>query len=126
MAQFEAEEVFQMQDDRKLLEELNHRIGEMEDQGDRDAWHWLDSILAPQLAFRRANGSVDNRCEFLTQVKPSTSEPRKTEIVSIDLHGNRAIVTCVVKMGDKRYHNLRLFVRHEKQWKLLGWANEPA
>jgi hypothetical protein len=118
-----------MHDDRKTLEDLNVKIGEMEDQGDRDAWYWLDGILAPQLAFRRANGSFDNRCEFLKKVKPrEPHEPKRvTEIVSIDLHGNRAIVTCIVTMGDKRYHNLRLFVRdeeHEEQWKLLGWANE--
>jgi hypothetical protein len=27
------------------------------------------------------------------------------------------------KEGEK-FHNLRLFVRREGQWKLLGWANE--
>ena len=115
-----------MQDDRMTLEEINITIGKMEHQGDRDAWYWLDSILAPQLAFRRANGSLDNRCEFLTKVKPS--EPRETEIVSIDLHGDRAIVECIVTVkftdGDKKFHNLRLFVRHGGQWNLLGWANE--
>ena len=116
-----------MQDDRKTLEGINITIGKMEHQGDRDAWYCLDSILAPQLAFRRANGSFDNRCEFLTKVKPS--EQRETEIVSIDLYGDRAIVECNVTVkfadGDKTFHNLRLFVRHEGQWKLLGWANEP-
>ena len=71
-----------------MLEEINITIGRMEHLGDRDAWYCLDSILAPQLAFRRANGSFDNRCEFLTKVNPS--EPRDTEIVSIDLHGDRA------------------------------------
>lgn len=124
MAKVEAKEVIQMQDDRKLLEELNLRIGVEESKGDDESRLWLDSILAPQLAFRRADGTTfDNRGEFLKKVKPSG--PRATEVVSVDLHGNRAIVTCVVTMGDKRYHNLRLFVRHEEQWKLLGWANEP-
>ena len=117
-----------MQGDIQALEQLNIQIGIAESKGDDESRKWLGGILAPQLAFRRANGATfDNRDEFLKKVKPSEPhEPeRVTEIVSIDLHGNRAIVTCVVSMGDKRYHNLRLFVRHEAQWKILGWANEP-
>jgi hypothetical protein len=118
----------QMQDDRKTLEELNIRIGIEESKGDDASRSWLDSILAPQLAFRRADGiTFDNRDEFLKKVKHG--DPHETEIVSVDLYGDRAIVTCVVTAkpptGDKKYHNLRLFVRHEGQWKLLGWANEP-
>jgi hypothetical protein len=117
-----------MQDDRKTLEDLNVKIGEMEHQGDRDALYWLNSILAPQLAFRRADAETfDDRGEFLMKVK--SREPRETEIVSIDLHGDRAIVECIVTVKypdrDEKFHNLRLFVRHEEQWKLLGWANEP-
>jgi hypothetical protein len=33
-------------------------------------------------------------------------------------------VKCIVTCGEERFHNLRLFVRLEQQWKLLGWANE--
>jgi hypothetical protein len=57
------------------------------------------------------------------------SDRRHTEIVSIDVFGNRAVVTCVVSQqsagGIRRYHNIRLFVRHDGDWRLLGWANEP-
>jgi hypothetical protein len=64
--------------------------------------------------------------EFLSKVTPGV--PRETEVQSIDLQGDRALVTCIVTMkspdGDNRFHNMRLFVRHEGQWKLLGWANE--
>ena len=117
-----------MQGDVQALEQLNIQIGIAESKGDDKSRNWLDGILAPQLTFRRANGTVDNRDDFLKKV--TSSNPHETEVVSIDLYGkDRAIVACIVtvksKDGDKRYHNLRLFVRHEGQWKLLGWANEP-
>lgn len=118
-----------MENDLQKLEQLNQRVGVEESQGDDASREWLNSILAPQFAFRRADGSTfDNREAFLAKIKPSG--PRETEVVSIDLHGDRAIVACIVTMTfpagqEKRFHNLRLFVRHEKQWKLLGWANEP-
>jgi len=51
---------------------------------------------------------------------------RITKIIEpIEIYGNRAIVKCIVKLDGKEYHNIRLFVRHEGVWKLLGWANEP-
>jgi hypothetical protein len=116
------------QDDKQALEQLNIRIGVEESKGDDESRAWLDSIMAPQLALRRADGTtIDNREEFLKKVKPSG--PRETEVESIAFYGNRVVVSCIVTLksseGDKRFHNLRLFVRHEGQWKLLGWANEP-
>ena len=30
----------------------------------------------------------------------------------------------VVTMGGRDFHNIRLFVRRDGKWKLLGWANE--
>lgn len=117
-----------MQDDIQALEKLNIRIGIEESKGDDQSRDWLASVIAPKLTFCRADGiTIDNREEFLKKVKPS--DPRDTEVESIDLHGNRAVVRCIVTLklaeGDKKFHNVRLFVRHEGQWKLLGWANEP-
>lgn len=115
-----------MQKDKEVLAQLNVQIGEAESKGDRN---WLDGVIAPKLAFRRADGTtIDDRTDFLKKVGPS--DPRETTVDSIDLNGDRAIVKCIVTVksarGDKKsYHNLRLFVRHERKWKLLGWANEP-
>ena len=117
-----------MQTDKENLEQLNIQIGDEESKGDENSRNWLDSILAPQIAFRRANETFINRDEFLENVKPNGSH-RETKVVSIDLHENRAIVVCIVTLKDqgseKKFHNLRLFVRHQEQWKLLGWANAP-
>jgi len=30
----------------------------------------------------------------------------------------------VITQGGKNYHNIRLFVRIDANWKLLAWANE--
>jgi Domain of unknown function (DUF4440) len=114
-----------MREDLRALEELNVQIGTAETAGDRDR---LDALLAPRLAFRRANGVIEDRGSYLATV--AASGGRETEIEAIHLHGNRAVVACIVTMrgpnGEtKRFHNLRLFVREEAGWRLLGWANEP-
>jgi len=115
-----------MPDDKQVLEKLNTEIGDAESKGNLK---WLTDVIAPEFAFRRASGKIDGGVGFLKAVK--ASEPRKTDIESIDLYGKRAIVKCIVKMGDKKFHNIRLFVwidgqeGQEGQWKLLGWANEP-
>lgn len=116
-----------MQNDRQILEQLNIRIGIEESKGDEDSHIWLASILAPRLAFRRADGKTfDDQVAFLAKVTPS--DPRETEIESIEIDGDRAIVKCLITMAGKMFHNIRLFVRHgdDGDWKLLAWANEPS
>lgn len=214
----------------ETLADLNYKIGEAED---RDDVEWLSSILAPRMAFLRANKQFEDRMEYIERIRanflsklPPTSSPlssplteygstgsssplvcdddisllsppidtsnaepsspldcddetsplsplinsgdiepssplvyfdeiessspptsicsvdvssplvstestkqkdkRVTKIIEpIEIYGNRAIVKCIVKFDGKEYHNIRLFVRQEGVWKLLGWANEP-
>ncbi len=117
------------QNDIDALRKLNIEIGDRETQGD-DVW--FEGVLAPVLAFQRADGKTfDNRDAFVAKVKSSDkpNDDRETEVKSVEIYGNRAVVKCIVtvkyKSGDKRFHNLRLFVRHNGEWKVLGWANEP-
>ncbi len=110
--------------DEAALKKLNIEITTAEDKGDIKK---LESFLAPQIGFRRANGMVIGKEQFLKDVKPR--EPTKTEIETIQFFGkNRALVTCVVTMKidkqDAKFHNVRLFIREGSEWKLLGWANE--
>ncbi len=110
--------------DEQQLRNLNLEIAMAEDRGDRK---WLENILAPELAFQRANGLVIGKEQFLKDVKPRKSS--QTAIESIHLHGNkRAVVTCIVTIEidgqSVEFHNLRLFIRDGNNWKLLGWANE--
>lgn len=110
--------------DEVVLRKLNIEITSAEDKGDIKK---LESVLASQIGFRRANGIVIGKEQFLKDVKPR--DATKTEIESIQFFGkNRALVTCIVKMKidkqDAKFHNVRLFIREGSEWKLLGWANE--
>jgi hypothetical protein len=110
-----------MTPDEDALRTVNKAINDAENAGDRNA---LASVLAPELAFMRADGkTVDDAGRFLMKVarKP---EPGVLTIESVDIVGNRAVVRCIVTQGGRDYHNLRLFVRTDGNWKLLGWANE--
>jgi hypothetical protein len=111
-----------MTEDERLLRDLNVEIGLAENDGKR---RWLADHLAPRLAFQRADAAktVDDRETFLEKV--TSGGTRVTRVVEpIQVFGDRAIVQCVVSSGDKHFHNLRLFVRRDGAWKLLGWANE--
>jgi hypothetical protein len=105
------------------LRDLNAQINEAENDGNRA---WLATVLAPKFAFQRADPArtVDDRDAFLQKVRAADGR-RTIRIGSICLYGNRALVQCVVAVGDQQFDNLRLFVRREDGWKLLGWANEP-
>jgi hypothetical protein len=106
--------------DDEALRTLNARLNEAENTGNRD---FLAGILAPELAFLRADGkTVDDGGRFLQKVAPRPHCELAFE--PIEVLGSRAIVKCVVTCGKERFHNVRLFVRLEGQWKLLGWANE--
>jgi hypothetical protein len=104
---------------------LDTKISQAETDGDKT---FLDSILAPMLVFRRTDGTIVDRAAFLVNVKPSAKRSVEMESISF-FGGHRALVTCVVTMDvnrvEKRFHNLRLFVRGEDiTWKLMAWANE--
>jgi hypothetical protein len=104
----------------EVLRTINVRINDAGNAGDRDS---LADILAPELAFLRADGkTVDDGGRFLQKVAPRA----RCEITfeHIEVLGARAIVKCVITCGTARFDNVRLFVRLEGQWKLLGWANE--
>jgi hypothetical protein len=79
-----------MQDGIRTLTRLNTRIGVAESRGDRE---WLATILAPRLAFQRADDTrtVDDRATFLQKV--TRAGTRTTRILEpIQLYGDRVIV----------------------------------
>ena len=118
-----------MESDIEVLTRINRKIGESETVGDAAAHDWFERHLAPALAFRRADlKTFDDRAAFIGKVAPG--DRRDTDVETVDIIGDAAFVKCVVTVhasaGDKSYRNLRLFVRDTaREWKLLGWANEP-
>ena len=114
-------------DDEQVLRELNVAVGEAENRGDAV---WLADHLAPRLAFQRADPlrTVDDAATFLGKVRPGGD--RVTRVETVQLFGDRAVVTCVVSTGGRDVGNVRLWVRRPggdgaPRWPLLGWANEP-
>jgi Domain of unknown function (DUF4440) len=99
---------------------LNEAINTAENAGDMAA---LGDMIASRLTFRRRDGTVVDRETFLAVAKPGQ---RRLRIESIQLHGARAVVACMVTDAGTATHNLRLFVKEGGDWKLWAWANEPA
>ena len=94
-----------VKEDEQRLWELNEQIGLAESAGDAK---WFAEVLAPRLAFQRADDArtVDDRDAFLVKVKPGGT--RVTRVLEpIQLFGDRAVVQCIVSVGGKDYHNLR-------------------
>jgi Domain of unknown function (DUF4440) len=98
----------------------NEALNAAENAGDLAA---LADMVAARLAFRRRDGTVVDREAFLAAARPGQ---RRLRIESVQVHGTRAVVACTVTDGDVVTHNLRLFAMDAGEWKLLGWANEPA
>ncbi|MEQ1514776.1 MAG: nuclear transport factor 2 family protein [Lysobacteraceae bacterium] len=109
-----------MQSDIEALARRNQEIVIAENTGDMAQ---LGGLIASQLVFLRRDGSLANRDAFLQTPRPGHRELR---VESIQIFGARAMVACTVTDSGVVTHNLRLFVREQGEWKLLGWANEPA
>ncbi|KRA84504.1 DUF4440 domain-containing protein [Altererythrobacter sp. Root672] len=109
--------------DHEELKRLNARINDAENRGDRV---FLAAVLAPKFAFQRADPerTVDDAGTFLQKVAPGGERTIRV-LKPIQLFNDRALVQCIVTQGGRDYHNLRLFVRRDEEWKLLAWANEP-
>lgn len=108
--------------DEDVLRDLNVAIIEAENRGDRE---WLAGVIDAQLAMQRGDQTIPpaNRDGFLSEVVAGGN--RVSESVGpIRIYGSRAVVECVVRSGGRRIHNLRLFVKRDGGWRLLGWANE--
>ena len=119
-----------MTDDAALIS-LNDRIIETENRGaDGESRAFLDNILAPVFAFRRASGALTDRDGYLNSL---TSGGDRVVLGTYDITRAgkyRAIVSCRIQMtvGNvlREFDNLRIFVKNEgMEWQLLAWANEP-
>ena len=114
------------------LQELNRKIAEAENQKDVQ---FFTNLLSEKLLFRRANGAVIGKAEFLENLqdlqKPNLFTERVAE--SIDVIENpavpeRALVTLIVRTskadGAKQYfRNIRFFTRIATGWELDAWYN---
>ena len=69
--------------DRDRLERINSSIGTWEQERDAEAIEKLDVLLSPELLFRRADGSIVGKPEFMpfASVCPSRARPYRVSIM---------------------------------------------
>jgi hypothetical protein len=108
-----------MQEEIQELLSLNQEINAAENNGNLKH---LEERITSLFAFRRRDGTIVNRDTFLQNPRSGNREIR---IESIQVYGNRAVVTCIVTDSGVSTHNIRLFTKEGGNWMLLGWANEP-
>jgi hypothetical protein len=117
------------------LREINLLVNAAENDGEVEviAGHLASELVeggrrAPLLAIRRARGLCEGAGAFLGKVQRGGDRKIDRDAIDVQLIGRfRALVRCVVTSQDKRYDNLRIFVREDagkQDWKLLAWANE--
>ena len=109
---------------------LNVLIGEAELNRDEN---FLRDVLADELVFRRANGSIVTKDEYLAELKipENTYEYLHSENIKAQVKDENALVSLVVRAKGKRgekefegkFRNLRVFVRKDKNWQCVIWHN---
>jgi hypothetical protein len=112
------------------LEQLNIRIGEAEFSRDAD---FLNDILADELVFRRANGTIVTKEFFLTELKKleNTFTFLHSEDIKVAIIGENSLVSLIVHTKGRRgeaefegrFRNLRIFIRREDKWQCIVWFN---
>lgn len=109
--------------DESELIKINERIGEAEVKGDAE---FLRAVLADELIFRKGDGSVVNKEEFLRDVPNKKFERESSEIkVTFDNEGNLALVTLKIRALGSKFRNLRVFERRGDAagWQCIVWFN---
>jgi Domain of unknown function (DUF4440) len=112
------------------LQELNQKIAKAEDDGDVP---FFRSLLSESLLFRRANGAVVGKAQFLHGMEdPNRPKlrrvPENIQVTQLPEAENHALVTLIVrtideKEGEKRYQNIRFFTKTGTEWELAFWYN---
>jgi hypothetical protein len=112
-----------MMDEAELVR-LNEQIGAAEQNGEAE---FLRGVLAEELVFRRASGSVVSKEQYLADVTKNMFERESKNIkVTFDEENNLALVVLVVHARGSDFQNLRVFRRRENGWQCLVWFNTKA
>lgn len=113
------------------LRELNVAIGTAEKEHNFD---FLHEVLHDDLVFRRADGSVVGKGEYLGALENRSFDVLDVEVTDIDEASASAVVTAIVTARGQTkgipfmgtYRNVRTFVRHEDRWRCKLWTNTRA
>jgi catechol 2,3-dioxygenase-like lactoylglutathione lyase family enzyme len=110
------------------LREINVLIGEAEREHDLSA---LDELLDDSLVFRRADGTIVGKAEFLDALPGRTYDMMETRILDVDERETSAVVTSAVRAQGTAagtpfkgtYRNVRTFVQRGDRWRCTIWVN---
>lgn len=109
---------------------LNLKIGRAEKDHDVT---YLDGILHESLVFRRANGAIVGKREYLAGVPNRTytllqvtdlhdlDEKNDVAVWAMNVHAKGTTAEGVEFSGV--FHNVRVLVRQDDRWQILAWAN---
>lgn len=114
----------------EFLEQLNIRIGDAELRRDE---LFLKNILADDLVFRRADGKIVSKEEYLAELVKSenTYDYLESENVKVAVNDENALVSLSVRAKGRRgeiefegkFQNLRVFVKQAEKWCCVVWFN---
>jgi glyoxylase I family protein len=118
-------------DAQRDLRRLNHEIGRAEKERDRD---FLAGVLDEDLVFRRADGTLASKVEYLDELEHRTYASLDVEIAEVDEQAHSAVVTAIVtasgsaggKPFDGTFRNVRTFVDDGGVWRCRLWINTRA
>jgi glyoxylase I family protein len=110
------------------LHELNLKLAEAERSHDIPE---LREILHDNLFFRRADGTIVTKEQYLDAVRKRIYKRLDSELIEIDERRDTALVTVIVRAEGTdvdtafsgSFRNTRLFVREEGRWQCLTWMN---
>jgi glyoxylase I family protein len=116
---------------RKGLRDMNLAIGAAEKEHDLE---FLRDVLHDDLVFRRADGSVVGKRDYLADLENRTFDVLEVEITDVDERSASAVVTAMVTARGTTagvpfagtFRNVRTFVQDEDRWRCRLWVNTRA
>lgn len=110
------------------LRDLNVDIGAAEKE---HRLSFLRDVLHDDLIFRRADGRIVGKSEYLAAVEGRAYDTIETEVVEVDSRDESAVVTAIVKASGTTnstpfggtFRNVRTFVGGEGHWRCTVWIN---
>jgi ketosteroid isomerase-like protein len=117
---------------REELTQINVGIGDAEKRQDATD---LEPVLHDDLVFRRADGKLISKQQYLDAVPTRVYERLDADVVEIHEKDESAVVTVIVDAAgttadgsrfDGRFRNVRVFVKDDGRWLCRLWVNTPA
>ncbi len=120
------ERVLEVFDAEAELTYLNQTMTEAEKKGDVP---FFREILADDLIFRRAKGTVVTKEQFILDLKSDAFEKLEANVLEVRNYADGAVAKVMVtskrrgEPSEGKYLNVRRFARRDGAWRLVAWLN---